>query len=396
MPLHRSIKVGVPVSLTGQFRTQGEQVLAGLQAWAEDANVAGGIGVDCFRASLPVSVVYYDDASNPARVREVTERLIAMDHVDLLMGPYSGALVRAASQVAETHGMLLWNQGGASDNVYRRGNRWVVGILTPASEYLAGLLPMVRENDPHAATLAVLRASSGEFPRAVTSGVERAAIELGFRVVLLREYDPSQIDFGEIVGLVQGARPHVLVAVGRIDNDLALARELADRSPAIGVVAVVATPIQQFQDALGVEAEGFLGPSQWEPGTDRPEDYGPSSREVLESLGRGGHPDPDYPMVQAYAAGLVAQRCVEAAGTLESAALRETAGDLDFSTFYGRFKIDPATGRQIGRPVVIVQWQGGRKVVVWPPERSQSQLQHPWRGAGLGTAHTSSPLAGED
>ena len=69
--------------------------------------------------------------------------------------------------------------------------------------------------------------------------------------------------------------------------------------------------------------------------------------------------------------------------TLESAALRETAGDLDFSTFYGRFKIDPVTGRQIGRSVVIVQWQGGRKVVVWPPERSQSQLQYPWRGAGL-------------
>ena len=383
MPAHRSIKVGIPVSLTGQFQTQGKQALAGLQAWAEDVNVAGGIVVDCFGASLPVSVVHYDDASSPARVREVTERLIAMDHVDLLIGPYSGVLARAAAQVAEGYGTLLWNQGGASNNVYQRGNRWVVGILTPASEYLAGLLPMVRENDPRAATLAILRASSGEFPRAVTFGVEMAAKELGFRVVLLREYDPSQTDFGEIVGQVQRARPHVLVAVGRIDNDLGLARELANRSPAVGAVAMVATPIQQFRDALGAEAEGFLGPSQWEPGTDNLEDYGPSSREVLESLGQLGHPDPDYPMVQAYAAGLVAQRCVEAAGTLESAALRETAGALDFSTFHGRFKIDPATGRQIGRPVVIVQWQAGRKVVVWPPERSQSKLQYPWRGAGL-------------
>ena len=386
MPVSRGLKVGIPVSLTGQFRTQGKQALAGLQAWAEDANVAGGIFVAHFGVSLPVSVVHYDDASSPAQVREVTERLIATDHVDLLMGPYSGVLARAAARVAESHGMLLWNQGGASNNVYRRGNRWVVGILTPASEYLAGLLPMVRENDPHAATLAILRATSGEFPRAVTSGVERVAKELGFRVVLLREYDASQTEFGEIVGLVQRARPHVLVAVGRIDNDLGMARELARRSPAIGAVALAATPIQQFQAALGVEAEGFLGPSQWEPGADSPEDYGPSSQEVLESLERGrrgGHPDPDYPMVQAYAAGLVAQRCVEAAGTLDSAALRQTAGALDFSTFYGRFKIDPATGRQIGRSVVIVQWQGGRKVVVWPPERRQAPLRYPWRGAGI-------------
>ena len=383
MPAHRSVKVGIPVSITGQFHTQGRQALAGLQAWAEDANLAGGIAVDDFGASLPVSVVHYDDASSPDQVREVTERLIVMDRVNLLMGPYSGVLARAAARVAEAHGMLMWNQGGASDSVYRRGNRWVAGILTPASEYLSGLLAMVREHDPHAGTLAILRASTGEFPRAVTLGVERAAKELGFKVVLLREYDASRTDFGKIVGLVQKARPHVLVAVGRIENDLSLARELANRAPAIGAVAVVATPIQQFQEFLGADAEGFLGPSQWEPGTDGPEDYGPSSREVLESLRRRGHPDPDYPIVQAYAAGLVAQRCVEAAGTLESAALRETAGDLDFSTFYGRFKIDPATGHQIGRTVVLVQWQVGRKVVVWPPERSRFPLRYPWRGSGF-------------
>ena len=383
MPEGRSIKVGIPVSLTGQFRTQGEQALAGLQAWAEDANLAGGILLDRLGASLPVTVVHYDDASSPAQARDATERLIAIDHVDILMGPYSGVLVRAAAQVAESHEMLLWNQGGASDNVYRRGNRWLVGILTPASEYLAGLLPLVRENDPQADTLAILRASTGEFPKAVTSGVERVAKELGFRVVLLQEYDPGQTDFGEIVDLVETARPNVLVAVGRIDNDLGLARELADRSPAIGAVAVVATPIQQFQDALGAGAEGFLGPSQWEPGADNAVNCGPSSLEVLESLRRAGHPVPDYPMVQAYAAGVVAQRCMEAAGTLESAALRETAGALDFTTFYGRFKIDPTTGRQIGRSVVIVQRHAGRNVVVWPPGGTGSQLHYPWRGTGL-------------
>ena len=88
-------------------------------------------------------------------------------------------------------------------------------------------------------------------------------------------------------------------------------------------------------------------------------------------------------MVEGYAAGVVAQRGMEAAGTLESAALRETAGALDFSTFYGRFKIDPTTGRQIGRSVVIVQRQAGRNVVVWPPGGTGSQLHYPWRGTGL-------------
>jgi len=87
----------------------------------------------------------------------------------------------------------------------------------------------------------------------------------------------------------------------------------------------------------------------------------------------------DYPMVQAYAGALVAQRCVEAAGTVADAAFRLMAGMLDFSTFFGPFKIDPDTGRQTGHSMLIVQWQQRRKVVVWPPEQKTGDLVYPWR-----------------
>jgi branched-chain amino acid transport system substrate-binding protein len=142
----------------------------------------------------------------------------------------------------------------------------------------------------------------------------------------------------------------------------------------------VAAPIQQFRDALGRDAEGFIGPSQWEPNAGYEADYGPAAGLVIASLSRLGPEPVDYPMVQAYAAGLVAQRCLEEAGDLEPATLRAAAARLDFSTFYGRFKIDPDTGRQVGRSGVVVQWQQGRKVVVWPPEQRQARMVYPWRG----------------
>ncbi len=84
-------------------------------------------------------------------------------------------------------------------------------------------------------------------------------------------------------------------------------------------------------------------------------------------------------MVQAYARALVAQRCVEAAGTAADAVLRSMAGTLDFSTFFGPFKIEPETGRQTGHSMLIVQWQQGRKVVVWPPEQKTDDRVYPWR-----------------
>ena len=378
MSLLRSLKAGIPVSLSGQFHLQGTQALAGIQAWADDVNQAGGISMSQAGAR-PVSVIYYDDASELDRVRQVTQQLITRDQVDLLFGPYSSVLAKGAAEIAEAHQRVIWNQGGASDSIYQQGFRWVVGTLTPASEYLAGLFPLVRLANPEASTLGLVRASTGAFPRDVCSGAERAAAAHGFDVVLRREYRASDMDLGAILDEIKLQQPDVLVSVGRIGNDLDFAAKLAQREPSLGTVAVVAAPIQQFQEVLGENAEGFVGPSQWEPVASFPNDYGPSASEVLASLTRRSSLPVDYPMVQAYAAGLVAQACVEQIGDLDQRALREMAGSLDISTFFGRFKVDPATGRQTGRSGVIIQWQRGSKVVVWPPELKQAELVYPWR-----------------
>ena len=402
------IKVGVPVSLSGEFEAQGRQSLAGVLAWADSVNTEGGVRVADRQETLPVSVVYYDDESKSTSARFATERLIVQDRVDLLLGPYSTVLTRAAAAVAERHCMVLWNHGGASENIYRRGFRWIVGILTPATEYLIGLLPMVREVDPAASRLTIVRASAGEFPRAVSTGLMRAAETQGFQVQVI-DYPPAINDFSRVLDSVEESVPQVLAGVGRIHQDLLLARELVQRRHRLGslrAMAVVAAGIQRFRDELGSAAQGFLGPSQWEPGSPpaRGESinkpgmagfaasgdplgrvqgrlvdpyqgwYGPRTDQVLKSLRLKGHFGVDYPLAQSYAGGLVAQRCVEAAGTLDNEALRSVAGSLDFNTFYGRFKIDPPTGKQVGRSVVIAQWQEGRKVVVWPPEKREGPV----------------------
>lgn len=360
----------MPASLSGQFQAQGRQALAGLQAWAQDANNGSS---DSFR------VLHYDDASDPSTVREVTRRLIVDDRVDILIGPYSSVLTSAAAQVAEGHGKLLWNQGGASDDVYRQEYHWLVGILTPASRYLTGLLPMVRQADPSAANVALVKASTGEFPKAVCAGVAESAEDLGFRTVVDTEFEASAGDFSAALDELKNSRPDVVVLVGRVRNDLRLARQLADSGINAGTVVAVAAGIQRFQIDLGSRADRFVGPSQWEPEAGREPEFGPTNEQVVASLARDGHQNVDYPMAQAYAAGVVVQRCLEEAGSADSQALRNAAAGLKFSTFFGNFQIDGETGRQIGRETLLVQWQKGRKVVVWPPRSAQGGLVYPWR-----------------
>ena len=316
--------------------------------------------------------------------RRATEQLINVAGVDLLFGPYSAGLTTAAAEVAESQGRLLWNHGGAGDAVYARGYRNVIAVLTPADRYLSDAPALVRQADPNADTMVIVRIDTGAFARMVARGVETAARNLGFTMALELRYRPTQFQFAEIARAIAEKEPDLVVAVGRIRHDIALARALANlpSGSRVGLAAVVATPIAQFADALGPDADRFIGPSQWEPQSSiAAPDYGPGAVEaltILQGAAAGAGLPVDYPMAQAFAAGLVVERCVIEAGTLDDNVVRESAGILDFTTFYGRFRLDE-TGRQVGRSVALVQRQDGRKVVVWPPEVADGKLQYPWR-----------------
>lgn len=378
-----TIKAGISVSLTGQFQTQGRQALAGLQAWADYVNQAGGITVD--GRKYPVDLVHYDDASLAEKASVATRTLILEDKVGLLFGPYSSGLARAAAEAAERDGQVLWNQGGAAEAVHRPGRR-VVGILSGAGEYLSALPGMVSTADPTASTYGIARCSTGAFPRQVSDGLERQALARGFTKAIHLEFPPEQSVFDDLARQLCNARPDLLLVVGRIRHDIALARALVScwaNGERPKVSAVVAAPIKRFQEETGSGAEGFVGPSQWEPASAvarsniSPGYFGPSPGQALSSLERAAavaRVPVDYPMAQACAAGLVAQKCLEDAGSLEPELLWQAAGRLDFHTFFGRFRIDPSTGLQVGRSVFLVQWQQGRKVVIWPPEQAQGGL----------------------
>ena len=77
------IKVGITVSLTGEYAAPGKDALSGAQMWASDVNGRGAL------LGRKVEIVYYDDKSDAATSARLYERLINEDKVDLLLGPYS-------------------------------------------------------------------------------------------------------------------------------------------------------------------------------------------------------------------------------------------------------------------------------------------------------------------
>src|SRR5262249_20738472 len=76
------IKVGFSMALTGSVAQNGKQLIMALELWRDDINASGGL------LGRPVELVYYDDQSNPSNVPGIYTKLITVDKVDLLLGPY--------------------------------------------------------------------------------------------------------------------------------------------------------------------------------------------------------------------------------------------------------------------------------------------------------------------
>src|SRR5262245_20700707 len=84
------IKVGFSMALTGGVAPNGKQNLLALEIWRDDVNAKGGL------LGRPVELVYYDDQSNPNNVPGIYTKLISVDKVDLLIGPYATNMIAPA------------------------------------------------------------------------------------------------------------------------------------------------------------------------------------------------------------------------------------------------------------------------------------------------------------
>jgi hypothetical protein len=177
------------------------------------------------------------------------------------------------------------------------------------------------------------------------------------------------------------ADPVVLIAVGRYADDVTLIRTMGHMARRIKLIAAVGAPMRAFWNDLEGLADGCVGPSQWEPEAARTLDVGLSSAAFIERFRQRFGQIPDYPAAQAYAAGLILQRCVALAGTCTDVTLRAAADTLACRTFYGDFRLEAETGRQIGHEALLVQWQGSKKQVVWPAEVAQTALTYPRRSS---------------
>jgi branched-chain amino acid transport system substrate-binding protein len=377
------ITIGLSLSLSGEYAAMGREAETSLRLFVADANASTALRINGERCEFALEC--HDDASDPSRCADIYRSLCSDHRADIIFGPYSSRLARVAAPIAEQHTRLFVNHGGADDELYTRGYKLIVGILSPASDYMRGFVNLLSQLRIWRKRVAIVTSKSS-FARAVASGLERAANEryarrhgVRIRVKWNGAFDPLDTP-PQLFPALSRNRVDALASAGSYSHDLRVIRAVGASDLNILVLGCVAAGVRQFAQDLGELAEGVVGPSQWESSLaentpEVPPALGPTSAEFVRRMRivNAGE-SPDYPAAQIYAAGMLTAAALASSPSLDDKDLRAAFNDLRTTTMFGDFSIDRVTGRQLGHKMLLVQWQRGRKVIIHPEEHTNTGL----------------------
>ncbi len=381
-PVEKTVVVGFTASLTGKLNVESTRQNNGFNLWMEQVNSAGGITL-ADGTVVKFASKFYDDESNKDRVQELYTKLVTEDNADFLISPYSSGLADASAVIAEQYGKVMITTGAASDGTYQKGYTLVYQAYTPASHYLTGAVDLLASLDANAKKIAIVH-ENDKFSTDVVAALEQYAIEQGYEVVLNEGYDSGTTDFAPIINKIP-ADVDAIMGGGHFADGQQFAKAMFDKGVSAKFVALLVAPPEPTFAEIGEAAFGIVGPSQWEPLAAFTPAFGPTGAEFIEAYKAAYGEDPSYHAAGGYVAGLILQKAIETAGSLDTEAIKSALDGMDMMTFYGRIKFDTTPekhGLQVGHSMVFVQWQKDAsgalvKQVVWPAEGKTAEPVYP-------------------
>lgn len=369
------ILFGASISKTGVFQTEGKRVIDGYEFWKDWVNSHGGIKIA--GQTYKVDIRYYDDMSQKENVADNIRKLIEIDEVDFLLGPFSSALTIEASKVSEEYGKILVEPCGASETIFTRKQRATFGVMTSATWYLKEFINMISQKEPSPKTYAILTLDK-LFPRSVAKGVRIWFAQKKVEEVYYKVVPKDTVNFTKYLEEMVGVSPDVIILSGHYRDAVNFTRQLS-YTPELHPKAVVVTlgPTQRdYVKELGEAAEGMTGITQWLRNSFFTcPIFGDTTLYAAEFEKRFGY-KPTYQNAQASAAGVIYQLALEKSSSLDANKVLENIRGFDQEIFYGRVKFD-FRGLDIGHKMSVVQIQDGKSVTVWPAQAAQAEYRYP-------------------
>jgi branched-chain amino acid transport system substrate-binding protein len=358
------VRIGSTLALTGPLaRTAVLHRISG-EIFVEQLNRRGGL------LGRPVEWVLLDDESKPELTRTLYERLIGVDKVHLLMGPYATGAILTAMSVAKRHGKLLVHDTFGIPHLARYDRQfptWALGP-DPARTFPGSLLDALAATGKPPRTIAIVTST---FPSVhfMSLGAREVARQRGVREVLYQEFDFGTRDFASIAAHIREADPDVLWmgAIGLEANWLLDALQKLDYAPRIhfylypapGPLALAPAGRHALSSTIFEEHPPFTSNAVAAEFVKRYRERAGRERLVYQAA--------ELHAGLAYAAWQVLEAAVTGTRSLDDAVLAQWLRTHRVETIVGRLRFDGPnnSGEDLSK---IRQVQDGRWVVVWPRE----------------------------
>ena len=386
------IKIGFSMALTGGLAPNGKSALLAQKIWEEDINAKGGL------LGRPVKLVYYDDKSSPAEVPAIYTKLLDVDKVELVIGPYATAQIAPAMPIVmQKKKMFIGLLGLAVNTEFNYPNYFAMIPSGPDAKpaFTKGFFDIAMAQGAKPQTVAIVAADQ-EFSRNAADGARENAKAANLRVVYDRTYPPPTADFAPIVRAIQASNPDIVVVCSYPPDSVGMVRsvnEIGFKPKAIGG-AMVGLQATAIKTQLGPLLNGWTNYDFWLP-VPKMEFAGVADfikRYQAKAAAEGVDPLGYYMAPWGYAQLQVLQQAVEGTKSLDDAKLGDYIRANAFKTVVGDVKFG-AKGEWEKSRVLQVQFQNVKgndvaqfkdmstQVVVAPAEYESGKVIYPYEKA---------------
>lgn len=367
------VEVGLIAPMSGAYARQGQVMKMAADMAIESINQQGGIK-SMGGAKLKLSV--FDAGDSVERAKNAAQRMVA-DAPNLVAatGAYLSSFTLAVTEVTERAALPLVTFS-YSDLITSRGFKYVFQTSATGVQQAEGSLPALME---------MAEKATGKRPQSIGIVMDNTAasvsfvkpmrdhqfVKLGLKLVVDETFTPPLANATPLIQKVRSARPDILILLPTVISDAKLLLEKMNefglgrgKLPTIANGAAILDPdlrnnmnIDQLEGVMAVVAN-------WT--TNAQKDF------VAEVKKKTAEPWPTQHLVTTYGDIWIFKAALEAAGKADREAVAKalramdlTGGAANFFPGNGRLKFDE-NGRRVGASLLIVQWQNGVPVTVYP------------------------------
>jgi len=349
------IRIGATVSLEGPYQEPSLMIQKAYRLWEHEINQKGGL------LGRKVELLLYNDKSQKERTRALYRKLILADGVDFVFSPYGTPLTLVASEISEKHNMIMLACAASGEAIWERGYRYVFGVYALANRYFIGLLDIMARHGHQTVSLIYNRTSP--FNVSVAQGVKKWANRFKITVAQEKSYNDGPTELAAIISDLKAAQASRLIVSAYPPDCYRILDLMQVANYHAQILGMTIAPIHpDFWKNAHEMAQGVFGPSQWEPNERIPF---PGTKQFVQAFKMFTGKTPSYHAGSAYAACQLFDKAIIETHSFDNDIIRDYISASDTVTVIGRFKVD-ASGKQVGHNPILIQWQDGKKEIVWP------------------------------